>query len=89
MDGWEYLTRVFDFRPESVLGGKYGDGSFDAASFDHEANALGWDGWELVSIIDTNRFKGATAYVVATFKRPLTPERREEVQAATKPAPPS
>jgi|GEM_PF-5548012 len=39
MDGWEYLTRVFDFRPEALLGGKRGDGSFDAAAFDHEANA--------------------------------------------------
>lgn len=79
MDGWEYITRVFDFRDDTVFGGKFGTGQFNREAFDHEANKLGWDGWELVNLMDTNYHDGETKYVVATFKRPLTPARREEI----------
>lgn len=82
MNGWEYTTRVFDFRNATDLfGTKYNDGSFDQFAFDREANALGWEGWELVSMMDTNHFDGDTKYIIATFKRPLTPKRREKLQA--------
>jgi len=88
MNGWEYKTRVFDFRGTGLVG-KVADGSFDQVVFDHEANKLGWEGWELVSMMDTNSFDGGTRVVVASFKRPLTPERRAEIQAATKVPSPS
>ena len=79
MSGWEYLTRQFDFREDALLGGKYGSGNFNCEAFDHEANRLGWEGWELVSLMDTNSYDGETKYVVATFKRPLTAARRQEI----------
>lgn len=84
MNGWEYITRVFDFRSDGLLG-KVGDGSFDEAAFVQEANRLGWVGWELVNVMDTNYFDGDTKFVVATFKRPLTPQRRAELSAGTSP----
>ena len=34
-------------------------------------NALGDEGWELVSVFDTNEIQGASRDVVAVFKRPL------------------
>ena len=78
MNGWEYQTRVFDFHSDAFLG-KVRDGTFDAEAFDLEANRLGWEGWELVSVMDTNYITGNTKFIAATFKRPLTPERRQEL----------
>jgi hypothetical protein len=37
---------------------------------DIEFNRLGRDGWELVSIFDTNAGDGTTRWIIATFKRP-------------------
>jgi hypothetical protein len=37
---------------------------------DIEFNRLGRDGWELVSIFDTNSGHGQSRWIVATFKRP-------------------
>lgn len=72
-DGWEYHTEVFDFRRMLSAG------HFDNAEFSKRANALGWEGWELVSMMDTNRHQGATFWIVAVFKRKLTAERRAEI----------
>ena len=76
--GWEYHTEVFDFTGEAFISQ---GGLFNSERFDLEMNRLGWDNWELVSVFDTNRIKGSTKYVVAVMKRPLTNERRAELQA--------
>jgi hypothetical protein len=75
--GWEYTTIQLDFQQ-----GKFFSvgGLIDANLFSTELNRLGWDGWELVSTFDTNMGQGATRFVVAVLKRPLTAERREEIQ---------
>lgn len=75
--GWEYKTLQFDF--QSGIFFSQG-GLFDSSILTNELNRLGWDGWELVSTLDTNNVQGATRFVVAVLKRPLTAERREELQ---------
>ena len=79
--GWEYQTIVFDFTSEAIISQ---GGLFNAEKFNHELQRLGWEGWELVSIFDTNRVQGGTRYVVAVFKRALTAERRAEIQQSSK-----
>ena len=73
-DGWEYHTEVFDFRRMLSAG------HFDNEAFTNRSNALGWEGWELVSVMDTNFSEGATFWIVAVFKRPLSPERRDQIR---------
>lgn len=75
--GWEYKTLQLDFQSGSFFSM---GGQFDAKILSTELNRLGWDGWELVSTFDTNNVQGATRFVIAVLKRPLTTERREEVQ---------
>ena len=77
MVGWEYTNVSFDFDASVFL---TKGGLFDSQQFTHELNRLGWEGWELVSVFDTNQSQGSTRYVVAVFKRPLTEERRAELQ---------
>ncbi|TAJ16339.1 MAG: DUF4177 domain-containing protein [Planctomycetota bacterium] len=60
---WEYKS-VF-LNATGFLGGK-----LDQAGFDRELAALGRDGWELVTVFDTNWYEGSTRHVVAVFKRP-------------------
>ena len=74
--GWEYHNVSFDFSAGTLM---TKGGLFNAEEFNNELNRLGWDGWELVSVFDTNRFDGGTRYVVAVLKRPLTDARREEL----------
>ena len=60
---WEYRT--------VKLHAKQGwGGEFDAQAFDRLLNELGDQGWELVSITDTNLGGGGTRYLVAVLKRP-------------------
>ncbi|MEQ9408186.1 MAG: DUF4177 domain-containing protein [Fuerstiella sp.] len=75
--GWEYQTVSFDFSSEAFLSQ---GGLFNSRKFNRELNRLGWDGWELVNVFDTNRVKGSTKFVVAVLKRPLTDERRMALQ---------
>ncbi len=77
--GWEYHSISFNFSEDAVFST---GGLFDSDRFNQELNRLGWDGWELVNVFDTNHIKGATRYVVAVFKRPLTPERKVEIAKA-------
>ncbi len=75
--GWEYQTLQFDFDSEAFISQ---GGLFNSQKFTRELNRLGWDGWELVSIFDTNQVRGGTKYVVAVLKRQLTDERRIALQ---------
>lgn len=77
--GWEYRNVQFDFDSAAFISQ---GGLFDSVAFDRELNRLGWDGWELVSVFDTNSIRGGTRYVVCVFKRPLTAERRAQIQKA-------
>jgi Domain of unknown function (DUF4177) len=80
--GWEYQNVSFNFDAAAFISQ---GGLFDSEQFNFELNRLGWDGWELVSVFDTNQVQGGTRYVVAVFKRPLTAERRQQLlQAAGK-----
>jgi hypothetical protein len=74
--GWEYHNVAFNFDASAFISQ---GGLFDSEQFNLELNRLGWDGWELVSVFDTNQVRGGTRYVVAVFKRPLTPERRDHL----------
>lgn len=80
--GWEYQHVSFDFDSSAFISM---GGLFDSHKFNLELNRLGWEGWELVGVFDTNQVKGGTRYIVAVFKRPLTAERRNQIlQAAEK-----
>ncbi|MEM8955598.1 MAG: DUF4177 domain-containing protein [Verrucomicrobiota bacterium] len=47
-----------------MLGGKV-----DLANIENEFNRMGEDGWELISVMDTNQELGSTRWIIATFKR--------------------
>jgi hypothetical protein len=63
MQRWEYLTFVLET-------GFFSNGRMDAEKFQEKLDELGREGWELVSVFDTNAHHGATAQVVAVLKRP-------------------
>ncbi|MEO3944907.1 DUF4177 domain-containing protein [Gorillibacterium sp. CAU 1737] len=60
---WEYKT--IKTETSGMLGG-----ILDIEEFDLKLNALGREGWELVSVFDTNQSQGATRFVIAVLKRP-------------------
>lgn len=62
MPQWEYMTVLLG--ATGFLGGKV-----DGAELTDRLNALGADGWELVSAFDTNMGRGRTRDVVAILKR--------------------
>ncbi len=63
MDCWEYKTVKME------AGGLMG-GIVDTDKFDALLNQLGMQGWNLVSVFDTNMaVHGTTREVVAVFKR--------------------
>jgi len=62
---WEYLTVMFK-ATGFWLGGK-----LDGDAFNAKINELGEQGWELVSVFDTNMSRGETRDVVAVFKRSI------------------
>ena len=61
---WEYTTIKLD------ASGWFIGGHLDQPDFEQRLNSLGRDGWELVSVFDTNRADGMTRHVVAVLKRP-------------------
>jgi len=75
--GWEYQNVSFNFDAEAFISR---GGLFNSQRFNLELNRLGWDGWELVSVFDTNDIQGSSRFVVAVFKRPLTEERRDQLR---------
>lgn len=60
---WEYMTIMLG------AGGFFG-GSISGDTLTEKLNALGADGWELVTAFDTNMLHGRTRDVVAVLKRP-------------------
>ena len=62
---WEYRTVMFE-ASTWFLGGK-----LDGKKFNDRLNGLGEEGWELVSVFDTNYSTGGTRDVVAVLKRPM------------------
>ena len=65
MQKWEYKTEKVD------VGGWLSSGILDTSMFDSMLNALGSEGWELISAFDTNQTQGASREAVAVFKRPM------------------
>lgn len=61
---WEYQTLMFN------AGGLFFGGKIDGAQLNDRLNALGEEGWELVSVFDTAMAEGRTRSVVAVLKRP-------------------
>ena len=64
---WEYMTIKFE-TSGWLLGG-----ILDAQKFNDHLNRLGQQGWELVSVFDTNMGYGQTRDVVAVLKK--SPEK--------------
>jgi Domain of unknown function (DUF4177) len=62
---WEYLTVMFKAT------GFWRGGKLDGDAFNSKLNELGEQGWELVSVFDTNMSEGETRDVVAVFKRAI------------------
>jgi hypothetical protein len=62
---WEYLTVKF------IASGFFTTGTLDGDAFNGKLNELGEQGWELVTVFDTNWVQGGTRDVVAVFKRPV------------------
>ena len=62
---WEYMTLVLAAK------GFWLGGSIDGEKLNERLNELGEEGWELVSMFDTNMAQGQTRDVFAVLKRPL------------------
>ena len=62
---WEY--KIVKLGAGGILGGK-----IDERQLDSFMNELGYEGWELVAIFDTNQSGGQTRDVFMTFKRSLS-----------------
>ena len=62
---WEYRTVVFE------VSGWFVGGKLDGQKFNDRLNQLGEEGWELVSVFDTNFAEGGTRDVVAVMKRSM------------------
>ncbi len=62
---WEYLSLVIE--TGGFLGGK-----MDAQKFTDTLNSRGAEGWELVSVFDTNMQHGVTRHVIAILKRRIS-----------------
>jgi len=61
---WEYRTERFD------TGFKFLSGTtFDTQEMTENLNALGRDGWELISVFDISTLEGGSKFVIAIFKR--------------------
>ncbi len=63
---WEYQTLTFE-----ATGFWSGGGKLETEALTSELNALGLQGWELVSIFDTSKHQGQTRQVYAVLKRLL------------------
>lgn len=64
MQKWEYKTIKTEAK------GFFLGGVVDTKDFEAQLNQLGSQGWELVSVFDTNMAAhGATREIVAAFKR--------------------
>jgi len=66
MERVRYEYKIVKIDGEGLFGGKV-----DLAELEDHFNALGRDGWEMVSMMDTNMGYGATKWVISTFRRPL------------------
>ena len=62
---WEYATVVVE------TSGWFITGKIDGKTFNDKLNEFGEQGWELVSVYDTNFANGGTGDVIAVFKRPM------------------
>jgi hypothetical protein len=62
MQKWEYKT--MKYKTGGFLGGKV-----DTEEFEYELNALGSEGWELVSCFDTSMSQGSSREIIVVFKR--------------------
>jgi hypothetical protein len=64
---WEYHTALFE-----VLNGLFSGFQLDEEQMRSRLNALGNEGWELVSVTPIKQSSGhGTAALLASFKRPL------------------
>ncbi len=63
MQHWEYKTIKFK------TSGFFSGGNLDQQEFEESLNELGFQGWELVSAVDTNKIHGTSNYIIAIFKR--------------------
>ncbi|MBL8872344.1 MAG: DUF4177 domain-containing protein [Planctomycetaceae bacterium] len=61
---WEYRTERFDTEC-----GFFSGTTFDTKEMNDALNALGREGWELVSVFDISKLKGGSKHVIAIFKR--------------------
>lgn len=62
---WEYTTVMFE------ASGWFVGGALDGEKFNNRLNQLGEEGWELVSVFDTNAQGGRSRDIVAVLKRPM------------------
>ncbi|MCE9596282.1 MAG: DUF4177 domain-containing protein [Planctomycetes bacterium] len=63
------IQRRFEYRSVILKSGGFLGGNVDQEEFERELNRMGQDGWELVSVFDTNQGHGTTRFIVAVFKR--------------------
>ena len=65
MRNWEY--EVLSFEAKGLFQGS----ELDIQKYGETINRFGSEGWEVISVMDTNYSGGETHQVIVTFKRPI------------------
>ncbi|GAB3992784.1 DUF4177 domain-containing protein [Spirosoma daeguense] len=61
----------FEYRILDVSAGGFWGGKVDAQELTNRLNELGQEGWEVVSVVDTDIYGGGTKGLLVTLKREL------------------
>jgi hypothetical protein len=64
MEQWEYKVHVVP-----ATSGFLSTAEVPVNKVEHNFNVFGAEGWELVSCVDTNNYKGETKEILCIFKR--------------------
>jgi hypothetical protein len=62
---------TYEYKIVKIDGEGFFGGKVDLTELEEHFNTLGREGWEMVSMMDTNMGYGATKWVISTFRRPL------------------
>jgi hypothetical protein len=61
--------KKYEYKVIKTTESGFWDPQLDANRVELEMNKLGFDGWELTSVVDTNTYQGKTKEIVMFFKR--------------------
>ncbi len=64
--------KKFEYRILDVAAGGFWGGKIDAQALTDKLNELGREGWEVISMVDTDIYGGGTKGLLVTLKREIS-----------------